>query len=140
MRRTERQTVGKGQLQRHLPAFRTGEIVCEMQVDSIALVSRHRYPLPIHLLSCTHQRECHPRVRSRYELSIQLQVETCCISVAHILSVICYLHIVHVVWYKIVQYLIVSLGRELIRPLLHLETVVKGSHKVYGALTLYLIV
>ena len=60
MGRTEGQSVGNGKAQGHLPLLGAGEVVGEVNVDRIALVSGHGHPLAVHLLLGAHQRESHP--------------------------------------------------------------------------------
>lgn len=138
--RTEGQTVGKGEFEGHLPAFGTGEVVGEMQIDAPALVGRHGYADAVDSLLSGHQTECEPRVCAWHEFAEELEIETEGVAVGDVLTVVDNLHVLHVIGNQVIHELVVGLGRETEGTVGHSELIVEGTDDMQRTLALDVVV
>ena len=110
MRCSEWKTVGKGELERQEPLPAAREVIGEEEIHRIPLVGRKRDALAVELHPGIHQRQTKPGIRAGHKLAIELEVETCSITAAFVLSVINYLYIADRVGHQIAQCLVVGFG------------------------------
>ena len=82
----KRQTIGEGELQRHLPFLASREIVGEIEVHRISLVGRQWDALAVELHLRIHQRETDPGICAWYKLAIELEVQACRMTAAFVLT------------------------------------------------------
>ena len=136
----KRQTIGEGELQRHLPFLASREIVGEIEVHRISLVGRQWDALAIELHLRIHQRETDPGICARYKLAIELEVQACRMAATLVLTIVNHLHIAHGVRHQIVQSLVICLCRELISLVVQREAMVVAGNEVDASLTLDLLV
>ena len=136
MRCSEWKSIGKGKLERQEPLPAAWEVIGEEEVHCIPLVGRKRDALAVEFHPGIHQRQAEPGIRAGHKLAIELEVETCCMTAAFVLSVINYLYIADRVGHQIAQCLIVGFCRELVSLFIHLEPVVVTGNEVDASLTL----
>ena len=104
------------------------------------MISGAGKPLAANVLTGAHERECYPRCGARYKLAVQLHVNAGCITVSTVLSVVNNPYIIQVVRNQTVQFLVINLGRELERTVIHPEIIVRTQYHLHGSLSLYFFV
>ena len=87
-----------------------------MQVQRKALVGGKRQRHTVECLAGLHERESQPRVGAWHKLAVELEVYSCGIAVAQVLSIVSNLHIINIIRYEVVETLVICLGGELKLP------------------------
>ena len=114
MGRAEGKSVGKGGLEVHLPARGVREVVCEEEVDVVALVGGLRYLLPVQVHRGFHQSETDPRVCAWDELSVELEVGSNYVTGCAVVAVIDDFQVIHVVGVQLPLCLVLGFRLELV--------------------------
>ena len=136
----KRQSIGKSQLQRHLPTVGSREIVGEKHIYRVALVGWKWQRFSVECHARIHQRETNPRVGAWYKLAIELHVDTCCMSVAQVIAIVNHLHVVHTVRNKVAQCLIIQFARKLKRTSRDVKPIVQTRNEMQRTLAFYLFI